>query len=87
MPSSTKVLDLNFLRTVETIMAAYDISQLFSVKGLVFVITGGGSGIGAWFAGALEANGAKVFILGRRQEALNRVAAQAVCLPSHIYVS
>ena len=63
-------------------MATTAISDLFSVKGLTFIISGGGSGIGAMMATALDVNGAaKVFILGRRQEALDRVANQAVsCL-------
>lgn len=60
-------------------MATTAISELFSVKDMVFVITGGGSGMGAWMATALDANGAtKIFILGRRQEALDGVASQAV---------
>lgn len=54
-------------------------SELFSVKGLVCVITGGGSGIGRWTADAFDVNGAaKVFILGRRTEVLQRVAKDAV---------
>lgn len=47
--------------------------NLFSVNGLNIVITGGGSGLGAYMARALAVNGAsKVFILGRRREALDR---------------
>jgi len=53
-----------------------DASNLFGVKGLVAVITGGGSGIGANMARALDANGAsKVFIIGRRLESLKKTAA------------
>lgn len=56
-------------------MASLNIKDLFSVKGMVFVITGGGSGLGATMAHALAANGAsKVFILGRRQKSLEAVA-------------
>ncbi|KAF2753665.1 short chain dehydrogenase/reductase [Pseudovirgaria hyperparasitica] len=56
----------------------YDATSLFSVKGLVAVITGGGSGLGANVAHALDANGAKaVYVLGRRAEALERTAAEA----------
>ncbi|TVY82434.1 Short-chain dehydrogenase/reductase SAT3 [Lachnellula suecica] len=52
-------------------------SQLFSVKGLVALITGGGSGFGLTMAKALEANGAeKVFIVGRDLAKLEKAAAQ-----------
>ena len=52
---------------------------LFSVKDMVFVITGGGSGLGEMMALALDANGAsKVFILGRRKASLEKVAGKAV---------
>ncbi|KAG6165044.1 hypothetical protein E4U51_004677 [Claviceps purpurea] len=51
--------------------SSYSATSLFSVKDLVAVITGGGSGLGAITAHALVANGAKaVYILGRRKEAL-----------------
>jgi NAD(P)-dependent dehydrogenase (short-subunit alcohol dehydrogenase family) len=48
--------------------------KLFSVKDYVCVITGGGSGIGLMAAQALSANGAKVYITGRRKEALETAA-------------
>ncbi|KAK0714181.1 hypothetical protein B0T26DRAFT_719775 [Lasiosphaeria miniovina] len=49
---------------------------LFSVKGMVAVITGGGSGIGLVMSQALAANGAaKVYILGRRLDVLEEAAA------------
>ncbi|GAA5879754.1 hypothetical protein JCM3774_000177 [Rhodotorula dairenensis] len=47
--------------------------RLFSVKGLVAVVTGGGTGIGLMATQALAANGAKVYIIGRRKEALDNV--------------
>lgn len=54
--------------------------QLFNVDDMVFVITGGGSGLGEMMSLALDANGAaKVFILGRRMASLKKVAAKAVC--------
>ena len=54
-------------------------SKLFSVRDMVFVITGGGSGLGEMMALALDANGAnKVFILGRRKASLEKVADKAV---------
>ncbi|GAA6007190.1 hypothetical protein JCM11491_003037 [Sporobolomyces phaffii] len=48
-------------------------SKLFSVKGLVCVVSGGGSGIGLMATQALSANGARVYILGRREEYLATV--------------
>ncbi|KPI40850.1 3-oxoacyl-[acyl-carrier-protein] FabG [Cyphellophora attinorum] len=54
------------------------VSDLFSVSGLVCVVTGGGTGIGKWTAEAFDANGAaKVFILGRRTAELQKVAKGA----------
>ncbi|KAF2742017.1 NAD(P)-binding protein [Sporormia fimetaria CBS 119925] len=52
--------------------SALQASQLFSVKDYVCVVTGGGSGIGLMAAQALAANGAKVYITGRRADALER---------------
>ncbi|KAI0423905.1 hypothetical protein F5Y09DRAFT_326085 [Xylaria sp. FL1042] len=51
--------------------------SVFDVKGLVVVVTGGGSGIGLMAAQALEANGAIVYIIGRRKETLEKAAATA----------
>lgn len=61
-------------------MSNLDAAQLFSVKGLVAVISGAGSGLGEVMAHALDVNGAaKVFILGRRESKLKEVASKAVC--------
>ncbi|GAM90376.1 hypothetical protein ANO11243_084190 [Dothideomycetidae sp. 11243] len=50
-------------------------ADLFSAKGLVVVITGGGSGLGHAFATTLSRSGAaKIFILGRRLDSLEKVA-------------
>ncbi|KAI8631180.1 hypothetical protein F5Y19DRAFT_23441 [Xylariaceae sp. FL1651] len=57
-------------------MSSLDASKLFSVHGLVAVVTGGGTGIGLMIARALEHNGAKVYILGRREEVLKTAAKQ-----------
>ncbi|KAK4997584.1 hypothetical protein LTR66_003028 [Elasticomyces elasticus] len=52
-----------------------DPSNLFSAKGLVAVITGGGGGIGLALAATVYRSGAhKVYILGRRREVLQSSA-------------
>ncbi|KAH8883042.1 NAD(P)-binding protein [Thozetella sp. PMI_491] len=52
----------------------FDVSRLFGVKDFVCIVTGGGTGIGLMAAQALAANGAKVYITGRRPEALEQAA-------------
>ncbi|KAI5477309.1 hypothetical protein MNV49_006530 [Pseudohyphozyma bogoriensis] len=47
------------------------VKELFSVKGWVAVVTGGGTGLGLVTAAALVENGAKVYITGRRTEYLD----------------
>ncbi|KAL1963104.1 hypothetical protein VTN77DRAFT_8647 [Rasamsonia byssochlamydoides] len=48
--------------------------SLFEVKDLAAVVTGGGSGIGLMAARTLADNGARVYILGRRLDILERAA-------------
>jgi len=52
----------------------FDVNRLFGVKGYVCVVTGGGTGIGLMATQALAANGAKVYITGRRMEVLENAA-------------
>ncbi|KAK5138385.1 hypothetical protein LTR08_003446 [Meristemomyces frigidus] len=52
----------------------FQAQKLFDVKGYVCVITGGGTGIGLMAAQALAANGARVYITGRRLEVLETAA-------------
>ncbi|KAK0736722.1 hypothetical protein B0T21DRAFT_411867 [Apiosordaria backusii] len=55
--------------------ANFSAAPLFSVEGMVAVITGGGTGIGLTMAQALAANGAsKIYLLGRRKEVLEAAA-------------
>lgn len=46
--------------------------DVFSLKGRVAVITGGGTGLGFAMAQCLAGAGAKVALIGRRQEELDR---------------
>ncbi|KAK1090012.1 hypothetical protein LTR48_009146, partial [Friedmanniomyces endolithicus] len=55
----------------------YSAQNLNNVSGLVAVVTGGGTGIGLMLARTLEANGAKVYITGRRMEKLQEAAKLA----------
>jgi NAD(P)-dependent dehydrogenase (short-subunit alcohol dehydrogenase family) len=48
-------------------------NQLFDVSHVTAVLTGGGSGIGLMITQALIANGARVYVVDRRKEALDTV--------------
>ncbi|KAL8636254.1 MAG: hypothetical protein Q9228_006335 [Teloschistes exilis] len=54
--------------------ADFQLGNLFNVKDKVALVTGGGSGIGLMAVQALAVNGAKVYICGRSEEKLDRVA-------------
>ncbi|ESK95792.1 short-chain dehydrogenase [Moniliophthora roreri MCA 2997] len=47
---------------------------MYDLSGRVAVVTGGGTGIGLMIAKGLSANGAKVYITGRRAEVLQKAA-------------
>ena len=53
-----------------------DITNLFSVKGRVALITGGSAGIGRMIATGLAAAGARVYICARGAERIDRAAAE-----------
>ncbi|KAL9600870.1 MAG: hypothetical protein Q9219_002912 [cf. Caloplaca sp. 3 TL-2023] len=52
------------------------LQKLFDVSHFTCIVTGGGTGIGLMISQALVTNGAKVYITGRREEALKSVVEQ-----------
>ncbi|KAH7360650.1 hypothetical protein BKA65DRAFT_391213 [Rhexocercosporidium sp. MPI-PUGE-AT-0058] len=57
-------------------MSTIKANNLFNVKGIVAVITGGGTGIGLMMTKALAENGAaRIYIIGRREEKLIEAAS------------
>ncbi|KAI4120248.1 MAG: hypothetical protein LQ338_007155 [Usnochroma carphineum] len=52
----------------------FQLQNLFDVKDKVALVTGGGSGIGLMAVQALAVNGARVYIVGRTDDKLERVA-------------
>ncbi|KAJ7706686.1 hypothetical protein B0H17DRAFT_1001129 [Mycena rosella] len=59
----------------DSILESVTASTLFDLRGVVAVVTGGGTGIGMMIASTLVANGATVYIIGPEQEALDKVCA------------
>ncbi|KAI0045119.1 NAD(P)-binding protein [Auriscalpium vulgare] len=57
----------------EALINSLTATSLFDLTGVVAVITGGGTGIGLMLASTLIANGANVYITGRRQDVLERI--------------
>jgi NADP-dependent 3-hydroxy acid dehydrogenase YdfG len=56
--------------------ADYSLQSVYDLTNTVAVVTGGGTGIGIMIAKGLAANGAKVYIGGRRKEVLDKVASE-----------
>lgn len=52
---------------------AFKLENLYSVKGKIALVTGGGTGIGLMATQALAVNGAKVYIVGRTGSKLGKV--------------
>ncbi|KAF7297816.1 NAD(P)-binding protein [Mycena kentingensis (nom. inval.)] len=52
---------------------ALSLSSIYDLSGLVALVTGGATGIGLMISQGLAANGAKVYITGRRKEVLDKV--------------
>ncbi|OJD29285.1 short chain dehydrogenase reductase [Diplodia corticola] len=71
--------------------ASFDRSKLFDVSHVTAVVTGGATGIGLMITQALATNGAKVYIVGRRQEVLEKTvetydsgSGQIIALPGDV---
>ncbi|KAK0432605.1 uncharacterized protein EV420DRAFT_1284339 [Desarmillaria tabescens] len=62
-------------------MADLNVATVMSLSGRVGLVTGGGTGIGFMIAKAFAANGAKVYITGRRLEVLKRAAVSVTGVP------
>lgn len=52
----------------------FSVQSIYDLTGLVAIVTGGGTGIGLMITHGLAANGAKVYITGRRKEVLQKVS-------------
>ncbi|KAJ7279563.1 NAD(P)-binding protein [Mycena rebaudengoi] len=59
----------------DNILESLSASNIFDLRGVVAVVTGGGTGIGMMISSTLVANGATVYIIGPGQEELNKVCA------------
>jgi len=63
----------NYANMAPTNNAELQMGQVFDVKDKVVLVTGGGSGIGLMITQTLAVNGAKVYIVGRTEEKLEKV--------------
>ncbi|KAF8888589.1 hypothetical protein BD779DRAFT_450866 [Infundibulicybe gibba] len=57
----------------ETVLSNLTASNIFDLRGVVAVVTGGGTGIGLMLSSTLVANGATVYIIGPKQSDLDKV--------------
>jgi hypothetical protein len=74
-------------RTMATSAASNDdlkVNKLFDVSNYSAIVTGGGTGIGLMITQTLVANGAKVYITGRRKKALDTVVEKYSKGPGNI---
>ncbi|POS75644.1 hypothetical protein DHEL01_v205955, partial [Diaporthe helianthi] len=60
-------------------------TSLFDVSHITAVVTGGGTGIGLMISQALQSNGAKVYITGRREDVLQQTAKMYSTGPGSIH--
>ncbi|KAF7341124.1 NAD(P)-binding protein [Mycena venus] len=59
----------------DTILESLTARNIFDLRGVVAVVTGGGTGIGMMISSTLVANGATVYIIGPSQADLDKVCA------------
>ncbi|EJC98020.1 NAD-binding protein [Fomitiporia mediterranea MF3/22] len=62
------------MSTPNAILDKLTASNIFDLRGVVAVITGGGTGIGLMISTTLMANGATVYIIGPKQEQLDAIS-------------
>ncbi|KAK0245134.1 hypothetical protein EDD85DRAFT_1016322 [Armillaria nabsnona] len=65
-------------------MADLNMGTVMLLSGRVALVTGGGTGIGFNIARTFSANGAKVYITGRRSDVLDKAAASVTGVPGSI---
>ncbi|KAK0442248.1 short-chain dehydrogenase [Desarmillaria tabescens] len=65
-------------------MTDLNMAAVMSLSGRVGLVTGGGTGIGFTIAKAFAANGAKVYITGRRLNVLKEAAASVTGVPGSL---
>jgi hypothetical protein len=76
MPKKAPVSKSRSKASVMSSAVQFQNSNLFNLHGRIALVSGGGTGIGLMIARGLAANGAKVYIGGRRKEVLETVAAE-----------